>query len=53
MRWVMARAAVALVGAVALVPGLLGLRYVTVGKHRHRDRLLRLVECETSLATAL
>jgi SAM-dependent methyltransferase len=34
---------VALVGAAALVPGFLGLRYVLGGKERHRDRLLDLV----------
>jgi SAM-dependent methyltransferase len=30
-------------GAAALVPGLLGLRYVLVGKQRHRDRMLDLL----------
>lgn len=34
---------VALLGAAALVPGFLGLRYVVVGKQRHRDRMLDLV----------
>jgi SAM-dependent methyltransferase len=33
----------AMVGAAALVPGFLGLRYVVGGKERHRDRLLDLV----------
>jgi SAM-dependent methyltransferase len=31
-------------GAIALVPGLLGLLYVNVGKFRHRDRLLARVD---------
>jgi SAM-dependent methyltransferase len=30
-------------GVAALVPGLLGLRYVLVGKRRHRDRMLDLL----------
>jgi arsenite methyltransferase len=34
---------VASLGALALIPGFLGLRYVKVGKFRHRDRLLDMV----------
>ena len=36
----------AFVGAAALVPGFLGLRYVLRGKEQHRDRLLDLVPWE-------
>jgi arsenite methyltransferase len=31
-------------GALAIIPGLLGLRYVRVGKFHHRDRLLDMIE---------
>jgi arsenite methyltransferase len=32
-----------LLGSAALVPGLMALRYVRIGKHLHRDRMLDLV----------
>jgi len=35
--------ALSVVGVSALIPGLLGLRYVLVGKQRHRDRMLDLL----------